>query len=145
MCAGVCTSGSEAPAPLKGLQRLLEAEQLERRLEAEAFLRRGGGGFALLGGEALLVNLWVGSLELKGGEHIQTAACLSSGPRLRPGDGGVHLLEPLLLVFGRKFLVGDEALQELRQRRLGSDHSLLLRLQLADLFAEGWRRAEVCV
>lgn len=73
-CPGLCvsgrTSGSETPAPLKGLQRFLEVEQLERRFEAERFLRHGGT-FALLGGETLLVNLRVGPLELRRMTHSE--------------------------------------------------------------------------
>lgn len=58
---GLCP---EAPAPLEGLEGLLEAEYRERRLESWGFLWNDSS-FALLCGESPVVNVRVGPLELR--------------------------------------------------------------------------------
>lgn len=54
----------EAPAPLEGLERFLEAEYRERRLESWRFLWYDSS-LALLCGKSLVIYVRVGPLELR--------------------------------------------------------------------------------
>lgn len=163
-------SGPETPAPLKGLEGFLQVEERERGFKSRGFLWYDSSS-TFLSGKAFVVNFWVWPLELKKRGcvtltyrmkiwphpaqelsgfserdlHIDTFFDISFYNTSPIGAVQPYLFEPLLLVFGRKLFVCNQAFQQLVQGGLCSNHFLLLRLHLADLFTESWRRAEICI